>query len=245
MFGMMPWGNLQQDAILLQGCLLLAHFDGEAGGTYFADSSSFARGISSANSARLTTDFKKFGSASLQCDGGRAYVPSGAVSFLNRGTGDWSISCWARSEDISVSRMFLCGSSDSVGANSNFVVYQEYSTGYLAAYVRASDNSLKLISTTTTAPAGFFHVYFGRVGGTLYFAVNGVIVGTNNIGVETSLAEVSGIFSIGGLGEYLLGTGIGGEFGAVWLGQIDEFAISDTGLWTSNFTPPDKPYYAS
>lgn len=85
------------------------------------------------------------------------------------------------------------------------------------------------ISENVTIPSGWNHIAFVCHSGMIKIYLNGLLVISR---AKYAYTFPSGNFYIGSRSNR------NDDFG----GYIDEFRISDIARWTSNFTPPTKPY---
>ena len=76
--------------------LLLLHMNGTSASTTFPDSSQYARTVTAAGNAKISTDYSKFGGSSGVFDGNADYVYAAASSDWAIGTGDFCAEGWFR-----------------------------------------------------------------------------------------------------------------------------------------------------
>jgi hypothetical protein len=80
--------------------LLLVHADGTNGSTTFPDNSSYARTLSSQNSAAVATASPKFGTGALQLTASNQALNVPHSTDFNYGTGDFTIEFWYRPANV-------------------------------------------------------------------------------------------------------------------------------------------------
>ena len=77
------------------------------------------------------------------------------------------------------------------------------------------------------------HRAFVRSGSTLYFFQNGQLIWSGAITLNTPYTE-----------GYQMCVGGRSDYDQYFIGYMEEFRVSNVARWTSDFTPPDKPYKA-
>lgn len=99
--------NGGNSSILLEGgdlyfdnVSLLMHMNGANASTVFKDSSASPKTLTANGGAQISTTQSKFGGASAIFDGNGDYLTVPTGSYINFGTGDFVIECWARVNDI-------------------------------------------------------------------------------------------------------------------------------------------------
>ena len=205
--------------------LLLNMADGQA-----LDSAAQSNIILVANS-KISTAQKKIGTSSLYVDGTDDYVSFPSTFDTDSiGLGDFTVECWVR----------CLGSTYDKGIWDN---HTSSSSSDGLTLTRITEQQFRLFGTGELIRSGNFtitntwvNVTVVRSSGTLNLFVNGVSQGTTSF--TTNLNSVAD-FVIGG-GRYSGAPGTG-SINA----YIDEFRISHSARYTSNFTPttaafPDK-----
>ena len=205
---------------------LLLHMDGTDAATTFPNSATTTHTVTAVNQAQVDTAQSKFSGASGLFDGTGDYLSVPASTDFVFGTGDFTIDAWIyqTSWPPGYSSIFTNIASWS-GTALNFRIMPtgdiRFSTGL--GDILASSNTVSLAKWT--------HIAVVRSSGTLQLFINGVSGG--QVANSTNFSE-SNIVYIGALP--LSG---GGEM----IGGIDELRISKgVARWTSNFTPPPRPY---
>ena len=208
------------------GCVLLLHMDGSDDGTTFTDSSPSNHTMVVNNESHTDTTVKKYGTASLQCDGVSDNVTTPTSSDWQFGAGDFTVECWIYPLDVTGYQMFIghyLPAADfefrlnSVGNKVEFV----YSgVSFLA-------HSATIVADTWT------HVAYSRVNSVANIFVNGVggtaHTNTKNYNQDQPVA---------------IGSRPGGTYG--FNGHIDDVRIiKGFGLYQEDFTPPTGPMTAA
>jgi hypothetical protein len=101
----------------------------------------------------------------------------------------------------------------------------------LRVYPTTSGIDESVTSTTSVNDGVWHHVAMVRDGNTMRLFVDGTEEGTPNV-INGSLGDAVAAQQIGTLDS----------LGFDYTGLIDEFRISDTARWTSDFTPPTERY---
>ena len=200
-------------------CVLLLNMNGSDDGTTFTDSSPSNHTMTVLNQAHTDTTVKKFGTASLQCDGVTDNISTPTSSDWQFGAGDFTVECWIYPLDVIGYQMFIghyLPAADfefrlnSVGNKVEFV----YSgVSFLA-------HSATIVADTWT------HVAYSRVNTVGNIFVNGVggtaHTNTKNYNEDQPIA---------------IGSRPGGTYG--FNGHIDGVRImKGEGLYVEDFTPP-------
>lgn len=194
---------------------MLLHFDGANGATTSLDASADQRTLVFAGNAQLTTDEKKFGSASLVLagSGGRVEVDTPGIS------GDFCIEAFVRVLDNNSSRAVITMPGD-------LEIYRRGGTNTMAVWTPTLfGSSLELVVGT------WHHIAFSREGPTARLFVDGQ--------VGTSFTYTSAIPpGTSYIGSYNSGS-------EVWNGQVDEVRLTTGApVYTGTFTPPAAQFSA-
>ena len=174
------------------------------------------------NGVTVSSSQSKFGGKSLYFDGkSYATFPRSAAIY---GSKDFTVDWWERPDPSAGSRY-----------SSNWTVYGGLELGYGGNRynVGSAQNAWVIKSYAfTTTPGEWTHFAIVRYGNRLTLYKNGVKVDEYTINFEIWQGANS---------NHLLGAN-NSTLKSMYKGYIDEFRISDIARWTSNFTPPDKPY---
>ena len=168
--------------------------------------------------AQLSTNIKKYGSASIYLDGSGDYLTTRLNSSLQFGTGNFTVECWTYL--ISRATLFPCV----------FTNYNSYTSGALSLFAgHNSGNTSRyqvavngagfptIQSTTSIVYNTWVHLAVVRSSGTITLYVNGVANGTYN----ASGVTLNGVGSNWGIGTALDSIADGYLYG-----YIDEFRVT-------------------
>ena len=207
------------------------NFDSSAGGSSFADSSSFAQTVTAVNGVWNSPAQKKIGDSSIKFDGGYLRL---AVDSEYAVANNWTMECWVYCTQDPASggglNTYLWGAYDSDPDNAGFIMISHGTSGRLdfvidnyGSYARA-DN----VGLTQNA---WHHVAFSRDGSTNYIFVDGVSKSVSNSGTDFSIDSYSTAPSIGA------GDHSGTPGGYLMQGYFDEIRFSKVARYTATFTP--------
>nr|WP_277399856.1 LamG domain-containing protein [Pseudoxanthomonas sp. LH2527] len=205
------------------------HFDGTDGATVFTDVK--GRVWTAQNSARIETDYSKFGGASGWFEntpsigsenGSRISTPDHAD--LRFGTGDWTVEGWFRPQTPVVG----FGAFFRKGQNTTDGLQLAVMPGQLNLRANGTTDTTVGVSLSTS---DFSHVAFVRDGGTVRFFVNGTQVGS-----------ASRSFNHTSTDPLLLGS-VTGDARYAYKGMMDDLRITKgVARYTANFPPPTAPF---
>ena len=208
--------------------LQLLHMDGTDGGTFFQDDNGEGRtavGMQAVGNSHTSTDQSKFGNTSIEFDGTGDYLnipaTAGGVDNPVMGlTGDYTLECWARFDNVSSGTHGLIGSEDTSPYHS---LQQGSGTiSWQTPYLTQSG-----ISTGT-----WYHIAVTRSGSTVRLFVNGSLSGsgTNSDEIFPGPTDNYNVF-------------IGRDAFSGYLdGYLSEVRISSSARYTSAFTAPTAPF---
>jgi hypothetical protein len=184
---------------------LLLHFDGSNGDTSFTDSSVNVHTVTTFGNAALTTANKKFGTASMDCDGTGDYARASIPSSL---TAEFCMEGFFRPTNNSTYRAFL-----SIGGAGWWVFQRDSIEGTWLNWWDGSGSFYNTIATPIQGGA-FNHIFLSRdSSNNIRLGMNGNILGSS----ETR----SGSISTGG---FLY---VGSAVGSIGLfGQADEVRLT-------------------
>lgn len=138
---------------------LLLHMDGSNGGTTFTDQKGHT--ITVGGAVTTTTSSPKFGTACGNFPGADAdKLTVGDISDLYFGSGNFTIECWFKDNNVSRQYMTIIEHDDgafSAGSWSLLINNGTASDGKLAFYVRDYHASNPLLTSTNTFKDGAFH----------------------------------------------------------------------------------------
>jgi hypothetical protein len=219
------------------GVSLLLNGDGTNGAqnNTFLDSSS--NSITLTRNGNLTQgSFNPYGTLwSNQTTAASSYFTLGNPSQLNPGSGDFTIEGWFNGIEYgSAGYTPLYAKYESAGRNDFFI--GAYSDGSMEFAVQDTSNAYYSITApaTTTSLGVWYHFALVRNGATLTAYLNGVSLGTSNIGTAT--VRNSANIAISKLYGY--GSNVNG--GA----YFSNYRYVSSAVYTSNFTPSTVPLTA-
>lgn len=206
---------------------LLLHFDGDNESTVFTDSSVNALTVTANGDAEISTAQSKFGGSSLLLSSSGSLDITPAFSF---GAGDFTVEAW----------LYATGSN----AFSALIEFGDHLSGTGLILLPTADATALayaggwLVDPPTAEPAAneWSHFAAVRMGGVLYFYLNGVQVGSQSF--SNNLTDNSTV-RIGNTATFLEGPGY------QYVGYIDDLRITKAALYCDNFTPPTAPLTAT
>lgn len=207
---------------------LLLHFDGTNGSTTIADSSPNALTATAYGGAALSTAQSKFGTASLELEGGK-YVTVDPPSGFALGTDLWTVEGWVYMRSLAEYSCFL-----EIGNHGSDGIL--FALGSMRGAVVYSGG---FYGSGATVPLNQWnHVAWSFDGSLLKMFLNGV-------------EQWSAAFSLNLTGGGTISTGwpIGlsaydpNNQSYIFDGYLDELRIvKGTAVYTENFTPPSAPF---
>ena len=213
---------------------LLIHSDSTDNSTDIVDSSPSKHSLTLNGDVKHEQNEKKFGATSLQMfnttDAANT-IEVAASSDFDFGTGDFTIDCWIYPKSV--------GYGDWAG----ICAFGPYPIGRQTLYqFRFYDTTSKLYlggdsgsftGTNEVSLNQWSHVAVTRQDTTIRFFINGELDSTHTGANANYVSD----------GNIVVGHSWRGYGYHAWNGYIDEFRISKgIARWTSNFTPPNKPY---
>jgi len=216
---------------------LMLHFDGADASTTFTDSSLTGRTMTAVGTAQLDTAKHKFQTASGLFDGNSDYLTTPDSADWNFGTGDFTIDCWVRFNNLPTLnlRAPICGQYDDANNMWWFGFVTTSGGTSLEIFARNTAGEIyqdyQLIPTITTNV--WYHVAVVRNGTTFSLYLNGNLL---NSGTEAdAFPNLTSVLYVG-WNQY-------GGNPYYFDGWMDELRISKgIARWTSDFTPWDIPY---
>ena len=213
---------------------LLLHGDGVDGSTTILDSSTFARATTGSTGVpALDTAESKFGGSSIRFRGypEQDYFYYSSSDFDLTADENWTVECWCKWNAVQLrDHVFQFGKD----VNNRFLVYVETTgTDQLLLSKILSGVGTTVATSYAISAGSWYHIAVMRKGGTIYFFVNGVVIGTMS---AAGLSAISGTVRLDiGYQPY------GAFFSQNYLdGWIEEFRYI-TGAATypiGGFTPP-------
>jgi len=193
------------------------------------------KGITAVGNAQISTAQSQFGGASALFDGSGDYLIANSIDLSSYATSDWTVEGWIRINSLGATQnIWSVGYATNSFALCRLLVADDGDLNILCSNASAS---LQLVSLETTnqpiTTNTWYHVAAVRNGSNFNLYLNGTSVAsaTNSGSVYTGSNLTS-------LGARLSS----GSFGLFQNGWTDEFRISNTARYTSNFTAPTQPF---
>lgn len=192
----------------------------------------------------ISTATAKFGTSSLACNndanGGAMVAMSKAHADLYLGSDNFTIDFHAKVNNWASNNSILFVLDYTNGWGINF----RTGGGNLQAQFSTNNTNFDVIinlGATTNISIGVWHHYaLTRSGSTIYAFIDGVLVGSVNVGTASITPWLASNGCKLAIGRIVSATG-----GYALNGNIDEFRIKrGEAVWTANFTPPTAPYTA-
>ena len=219
------------DAVAGIPSTLLLHFDGDNDSTTITDSSVNNYTFLALADAKLKTAEKKFGTASLYCDGGGDYIyHNGSSSVFAFGEGDFTIDFWINFSSVAAT-IIIYEPRGAAGDNSRTPTIYMLSTDKKIKYYVSG--AVKITSSTVCTTGQWYHVAVVRSSSVTKMFINGTQEG-GDYSDTTNYDQV-----------YTPRPNIGAYYGgsSSMNGYIDEFRIiKGTAAWTTDFTVPTSAY---
>jgi hypothetical protein len=213
-------------------------FNGDNGSTSAIDESPLAANVTLGTGGSISSTDPKFGTGSLRLlNSGSSEYPLTTIANTNHtlGTRNWTMEGWFKFDNTTIGfqHLFVHGALfNSISTSSNTLIirwdYQNAGTGFAFQFYNGSNS---VFQNATVFPyqvtSSWQHIAFVRDGSTIRGFVNGVQIGTYNIGSASIATPTNRRF----------GTG------AQINGYIDEWRITlDVARYTANFTPPTEAF---
>jgi len=216
------------------------HMDGTDNGTTFADQT--GKTITRNGDAKTVTATKKFGTASAYFDGSSDYLSIPTSTDFDFGTGDFTIDFWINSD--------RCGNGDSTDIQIITFPYSNRIVTYNRNAIFIGDNcSIGVIlnnsSFSLASAASIFqlnqwnHIAVVRNGVNMKIYYNGNSVASSTSAGFNFPHPDYGVAYIGAYIDFQ-NTFYAPRF---FRGSLDEFMVTKSAKWTTNFTPPNAKYY--
>jgi hypothetical protein len=229
-----PWGDSANVSLLL-------HCEGADNSTTFTDSSLNAFSATRTGNCVISTSEFQYGSASLFMDGSDAlnWTYNSALDFA---TTDFTIAAWVRYDTggtASDRRIFALGGGAVAWNATNglhILLQARTTTRFLILELSENTSSPIVASSTLSLPLSQFCFVTACVSGnSVYLGVDGTVQSFSIPARARPSANPTA--RLGWVpGETNTNT--------PWLGRFDEvLVVKNEALYTSNFTPPDGPFF--
>jgi len=212
--------------------VLLLNCDGADASTTFTDSSigGSTHTITAIGSAQVDTAVKKWGTASLLCDGAGDYVSVPAHSDF-QGSGPFTVDFWFRYQgDGGYQSIYSYGGSSGPTKLIANIAITPSDT------LEVVGGGMLIVGATTLLDNTLHHLAFmgdGNVAGgsrMIYLYIDGVLEGSKQLAYDWGVYDIWFGSNFSFPNDGLVG------------GNMDEIRYSNIERWTSNFTPPTGPY---
>ena len=218
--------------------LLMLHMDGTNAGTTFTDSSASPYTITP-TAVTTNTSIKKLGTASAEYNLTGWLEPQSSSAFkLGDMNASWTIEFWINLDTIPTHYIVMDHRANTQN-NGGFSFFSDVSSGGLGF---DSSNGTTWAGNLQDPVANtvdiWYHYAIVQVGGsTIKMYRNGTEVDSST----TLMSDASGTYINWFIGKgYNNGGSHSNNYGID--GFLDEVRVSNVARWTSNFTPPTKPY---
>jgi hypothetical protein len=194
--------------------LLSLHGEGTNNSTTITDSSSYARTMTAAGSAVISTTRSRFGSASISLPTASSAVTAASSSDFTLGTGDFTIEFWVWLSTTSASQgLVASGGAANTGSNLSWAFFTAQ-TGTINYYLSSNGSAYNIaggVLAGNFAAQTWTHVALVRSGTTFSPYINGargttttssssIYWASTGGGVQVGFAGSAGNFS--GIGNY-------------------------------------------
>lgn len=222
------YGDIEKENISNENTVLLMHMDDDVTDATGNHSPS---AVGSPTYVASKSGFRK----AIDLDGSTQYISVANSSDFNFGSGDFTMEMLIKLNTgyITHSQHFLAYRDSLV--NLGFDWRLTNGGGFTLRYANNSSSSWTNDFNNAWSPVAetWYHIAVSRSGSTLYFFVDGNLLGSHTIGTD----------SISSTADLYIGTGPYNSFAEKFDGLIDELRIvKGEAVYTSNFTPPTNPY---
>lgn len=193
----------------------LLHFDGADGSTAMDDVISGAASWTPSGDAQLDTADFQSSPSSLLLDGSGDWVERTDADFA-LGTGDFTIECFGRLDDLSGNRFFFSW-------GGGWGAYQFNGVDW-AVFDGVSANPI----AGGTPDTAWNHVAVCRASGTMRLFIGGAEIGSAANSTDFTSTTIR-------IGAQPSGAG-------AMVGHVDEFRVTKAARYTAAFTPPTPPF---
>lgn len=203
--------------------------DGTDGSTVFTDASNYTRTATRYGAVTVSTAQSVYGGSAIRIPASSCLLWDDSSSFLNFGSGDFTVAMWLRLDSIALADFFNnYGSSISTAG----IYIQCESNGSLTAYLCSGGSYQTIASPASTLIANTWqHIEISRSGNTVRLFVGGVLKATlaYSLTINTTTAK--------------LRLGAETDTGAYGMsGYVDDLIIvKGACLHTADFTPVQLP----
>jgi hypothetical protein len=209
------------------------HLDGTDGSTVFTDVKGHV--FTASGGAQIDTAQSKFGGASLLLDGTDDFITSPDHADWGFGSSDFTIDCWVRFnvDPGTGGATFVSHWEANSPANQRGWIFGLNGNTLRFVYSTDGSGSTTLSAAWNPAAATWYYVSVVRFGPTVYFFVDGQLLGTGNIGTAT-IFNANSTLQIGTQSN-------GADFDMN--GWIDDVRITRAARYTKTFSRPVRAHY--
>lgn len=210
------------------------HLDGTDGATTFTDVKGHS--FTASGNAQLDTAQARFGTASLLLDGTDDFIKSADHADWALGSGDFTIDCWVRfnGDPGTAGMTFVSHWEANSPANQRGWVFGLNNNTLRFLYSTDGVGSTTLSVAWNPGSATWYYVSVVRRGATVYFFVDGLLLGTASIGTA-SIFDANSTLQIGTQSN-------GADFDMN--GWIDDVRITKgAARYTTTFSRPVRAHY--
>lgn len=209
---------LVQDFTKVQSLL---HFDGTDGSTTITDSSSYGRTYTCFNNAALTTNTKKYGTASLNLSSSNEFVSTPYNSAWRWSDTDYTVEAWVYPTSSSHGNYpTICGM---MSGGSNYWSFGLMNGNYLVFYYWTGSQSY-ISSIGTVNNFEWSHIAAVHASGTLKVFINGVLDNTTSVVGTPQYSSMQ--------------LGFGYWSTSYTRAYVDDFRITQEAVYSDTFLPP-------
>jgi hypothetical protein len=202
--------------------LVLMHMDGPAGSTTLTDE---AGNLPVALNGAQLGGTPRVGSGTALLDGVDDHVSIPVNSAFAFGLGDFTGEAWLNFDDLPAAEVHLFGPHQ-MGVWTDWMVAYKNSTQELMVLF---NGAVRLLVPFTPAPGEWVHVAVSRKDSRLMLFVNGELRGATISSIALGIT-------------YPITLGASNNVTHPFKGRMDEFRLSRVARYTSDFTPPARPY---
>lgn len=207
---------------------LLLHCNGTDGSTSFPDDSSENHTVTAISNAQVDTAQSKFGGASALFDNNGDYLDVPDSADWDLGSGDFTIDCWVRFNNVSTNT--ICAR---VSSGTSYMYFTFESGTSLRFRDYTGVNNIDFTRTVSVSANQWYHVAVTRSGNDFRIFLDGVQQGATHTSSNAMTDRTANL----NIGHLTVNSAYAMD------GWIDEFRWSKgVARWTSNFTPPTEEY---
>jgi|GEM_PF-1038787 len=214
--------------------VLLANMNGANNAVLFENVAELNKLLTANGDVKISTTQSKFGGSAAYFDGTGDYLTYPDSNDFYFGSGDFTIECWVYGTFNSGGYIPIYSQLASTGSDSNRTIfYYSASTDSIpnawVFYDYISSSNILLGVADAPPTNTWFHIAVTKQGSSYRFFRDGVLIGT----VQTSSNAVQNV-----AGSIYIGTARLTGVLKYFTGYMDDFRITRSARYVSNFTPP-------